>query len=104
MVERIAALNGRKEWGGSDPEQLEMFMNGPALWPTKLSQAGDLEKRRKPLIVHTTTNHLFALVLFACDANSNSGMTIGFRVDLKSYVDDENWGNCKILVSQSAHL
>jgi hypothetical protein len=43
-------------------------------------------------------------LLFACDAKSNSGMTIGFRVDLKSYVDDENWMNCKILVSQSAHL
>ena len=65
MFERVAALNGRKEWGGSDPEQLEMFMNGPTLWPTKLSQAGDLEKRRKPLIVHTMTNLLSAAGLYS---------------------------------------
>jgi hypothetical protein len=42
--------------------------------------------------------------VFACDVKSNSGMTIGFRVNFKSYIDDENWVTAKILVSQSAHL
>ena len=36
------------------------------------------------LIVLTMTNQLFALMLFDSGAKSNSGMTIGFRVDLKS--------------------